>query len=186
MRRLSGFSGCLLIGLVLVGCGGPAVITALDEDQVIVQGKYPAQAQVRAQAERGCAFHGRAAVPVSKQCADESCSTQRFVFACKGSASPARVGPSPWLGISVDDVADHLYADPPGSSEVVVSRVYADGPGKRAGLRVGDIIETFNGVPVTNARMLVDLKGGAQRGRQIPIGVRRGANVHRLLVTAEE
>lgn len=180
MRHL----GLLLASLALAACSGSAVITGLDEDSVTVQARFPNPAQV--EAGRGCAFHGRAAVLVSKQCLDQTCNTQRFVFACRGAERPSRGRSSPWLGISVDDVGDHLYAVPPGTSEVVISRVYADGPGKIAGLRVGDIIETFDGVPVTTARMLADLKRRVHIGRQVPIDVRRGARLQRFLITPVE
>ncbi|MFY9975827.1 MAG: PDZ domain-containing protein [Chromatiaceae bacterium] len=182
MRHL----GLFLSSLALAACSGSAVITELDEDGVVVQGRFPNPTHVEAEASRGCAFHGRTAVLVSQECLDRTCNTRRFVFACRGAERPSRVRSSPWLGISVDDVADHLYADPPGTSEVAISRVYADGPGKIAGLRVGDIIETFDGVPVKTARMLVDLKSGVQIGRQVPINVRRGTSVRRFLITPVE
>lgn len=182
MRRLGPF----LSSLALAACSSSAVITELNEDRVIIEARFPSPTQVEAEASRGCAFHGRTAVSVSKQCLDQACDTQRFVFACRGAERSSRGRSSPWLGISVDDVADHLHADPPGTSEVAISRVYADGPGKIAGLRVGDIIETFDGVPVKTARMLVDLKSGVQIGKQVPIDVRRGTSVRRFLITPVE
>ena len=174
----------LVTGVFLTGCTSTAVISKLDEDQVIVEATHPNQAQVREEANRGCAFHGRAAVPVSDRCLDESCNTKSFLFACEGRAGYSGTRSSPWLGMSVDDIADHRYADPPGSAEVVVSRVYADGPAKKAGLRVGDIIETFNGVNVRSSMTLVDLKNGIEAGDRIPLGIRRGNNALRLVVTA--
>lgn len=182
MRSLSQ----LLMSFALAGCSSSAVIRQVDENRVIVQAKNASQTQVRAEADRGCAFHGRSAVSVSQQCLDANCSTQQFLFACKGTGNPSGGRSSSWLGLSVDDITDHLHADPPGSSEVVISRVYADGPAKRAGLQVGDIIETFNGVPVTTARMLVNLKGEVQVGRPIPIDIRRGRSVRRFLVMPVE
>jgi predicted metalloprotease with PDZ domain len=180
------YLGLLVSSLALAACSSSAVLTELNEDGVIVEARFPNPTHVQAEASRGCAFHGRTAVSVSKQCLDQTCSTQRFVFACRGAERASRGRSSPWLGISVDDVADHLYADPPGTPEVVISRVYADGPGKIAGLRVGDIIETFDGVPVTTARMLADLKRRVQIGRQVPIDVRRGTSVQRFLITPVE
>ncbi|MGE5153243.1 MAG: PDZ domain-containing protein [Bdellovibrio bacteriovorus] len=167
---------------LLVGCRSSAFITALGEDRVVVRSHYPDETQVIAEANRGCGFHGRAAVPISRQCLDKSCSTQSFVFACTGPDSPSLDRTSPWLGISVDDIADHLYADPPGSSEVVVSRVFADGPAKKAGLRVGDIIESFNGVAVSHSLMLIGLKRDLRAGEPIPISIRRANKEMRLEV----
>ncbi|MFZ0791150.1 MAG: PDZ domain-containing protein [Chromatiaceae bacterium] len=92
---------------------------------------------------------------------------------------------SPWLGVSVADIGDHRYADPPGSSEVVISRIFADGPARKAGLRVGDIIESFNGAPVNTSRQLVDLKRTVGTGERIRFGIRRGNSALRLAMTAQ-
>jgi S1-C subfamily serine protease len=90
------------------------------------------------------------------------------------------------LGVSVDDVTDHLYADPPGSSEVVISRIYADGPARQAGLRVGDLIESFNGLTVRNSMMLVALKNDIEIGEQMVFGIRRGKDALSVIMTAEQ
>jgi S1-C subfamily serine protease len=85
----------------------------------------------------------------------------------------------------VDDISDHLYADPPGSSEVVVSRVFVDGPGRPAGLQVGDIIESFNGRPVSNARELVALKDEVRSGDQVAVGIRRSVGRFNVVIKAQ-
>lgn len=173
------------LSVLLAGCSGSAAIRELSEDQVIVWATHASPAQVRQEAGRGCASHGRTAVPVSKQCVDALCRTQAFLFACRRSTEVSRSHSSPWLGFSVDDIADHRYADPPGSSEIVVSRVFADGPAKRAGLRVGDIIESFNGVIISDSIRLVDLKNALGRGEPILIEIRRGNTKLRLSMAAE-
>ena len=174
-----------VLSVLLVGCSSSTAIRELSEDRVIVQATHPDQAQVRAEANRGCAFHGRTAVPVSHQCVDDSCRTQTFLFACERPADLPASRATPWLGVSVADIADHRYADPPGSSEIVISRVFADGPARKAGLQVGDIIESFNGAPVNTSRQLVDLKSAVGTGERMRFGIRRGNSALRLAMTAQ-
>jgi S1-C subfamily serine protease len=157
------------------------MIRDLEENRVMVQATNPDPAQVKAEAIRGCAFHGRTAVLVSQQCVDALCSTQIFLFACERPVGRS----SPWLGVSVADVLDHRFADPPGSSEVVISRIFADGPAKMADFRVGDIIESFNGVPVSSSGQIVDLKKSVRAGERITVAIRRGNSRLRLAMKVE-
>lgn len=166
-------------------CTGPAVITDAREDRIVIEANQAAGAAVTAEAERGCGFYGRTAELASNTCLDPLCQRRRLEFRCSSTSDQHRARPSPWLGISVDDVRDHLYADPPGSPEVVVSRVFVDGPSARAGLRVGDIIEAFNGVNVADAATLVDVKNGVEAGDRVSMGIRRGADRLRVLVQAQ-
>jgi len=182
MKRLSIY---LVIGVFLAGCSSTAVITQLTENEVVVQAAHANQGQVDAEARRGCAFHGRNAVPISNECLDQLCNERSYLFACEGELGSAGQRSSTWLGMSVDDVADHLYADPPGSSEVVVTRIFADGPAKQAGFRVGDIIESFDGVQVSDAMTLVDLKRDIYPGERMAFGIRRGNNKLRVVMTAQ-
>jgi S1-C subfamily serine protease len=85
----------------------------------------------------------------------------------------------------VDDISDHLYADPPGSPEVVVSRVFVDGPARRSGLRVGGIMESFNGRPVSNARELVALKNEIRSGDRVAVGIRRSGARFNVVIKAQ-
>lgn len=176
---------CVPTVALLAGCVGTAFISEQDGDNIIVQAHHADQAQVRAEAERGCAVLGRTAEPVGTRCVNSSCGVQRFRFACRG--SPAyRGSPSPlWLGMSVDDVTDHLYAKPRGSSAVVITRIYAEGPAQKAGLRVGDMIVSFNNIAVTDSLSLVNLKRAIATAQPIPIGVRREDQELRLVLTAE-
>jgi len=182
MNRFS-ISGA--IGLFLTGCTGSAVITDLAQDKVAVQATYANQNQVRAEADRGCAMHGRRAVPVSDKCLDSTCTSQSFLFACRGPLGYFGDPTPSWLGMSVDDVSGHLYAASPGSTAVVVTRIYADGPAKEAGLEVGDLVESFNGVLVRNSFTLVDLKTGIAAGERVPLRIRRGNKKLRVVIMAE-
>ena len=55
-----------LVLFFLAGCSRPAVIADIEEDKVIVQqGLLTSMEAVMAEAERGCALHGRRAQPIS-------------------------------------------------------------------------------------------------------------------------
>jgi hypothetical protein len=170
---------------LLAGCASSAVITASDRDSVNIRVSYPNEAQVMAEAERGCGFYGRSPVPVGRRCADALCVEQIREFSCRGRADYSGGLTGSWLGISVDDVEDHLYAEPPGTAEVVIRRVFVDGPGERAGLRVGDIVETFNGAAVGSAATLVALKQSVDVGDRVLFGIRRGQDRMNASLVAE-
>lgn len=56
----------LMLCLLAAGCAAPAVIADIEQDKVIVQAnQYTPPGEVQAEAERGCALHGREAVPIS-------------------------------------------------------------------------------------------------------------------------
>jgi len=175
----------LVSGWLLAGCVGSAVITESAQDRVFIRAERASRAQVMAEAERGCGFYGRAAVEAGKRCLDASCSQQLIEFSCQGRAEYTGSRAGPWLGLSVDDIADHIYAEPPGTPEVVIRRVFVDGPADRAGLAVGDIVETFNGVAVSDAAMLADLKRSVAVGDQVRLGVRRGRERMQASIAAE-
>jgi hypothetical protein len=83
---------------------------------------------------RGCAIHGRTAVPVRRRCLDSSCSTQSFLLARKVPLGYAGE-PSPvWLGMSVGDVTDHLSALS-GLAGSLRHWVFFSGSAKRVGLQ---------------------------------------------------
>ena len=177
---ISWLSVCLL-----GGCASSAVITASDRESVTIRASHPNEARVLAEAERGCGFYGLSAVPSARRCIDPLCQEQIREFSCKGRAAYAGSPSGPWLGISVDDVADHIYAEPPGTPEVVIRRVFVDGPGARAGLRVGDIVETFNGAAVGSAATLAGLKQSVAVGDRVVLGIRRGTARMNASVTAQ-
>jgi len=74
-------TGCLLIA----GCAAPAVIADIEHDKVVVQSnQYTPPAEVLAEAERGCALHGRIAEPISTRTVGSGFSAmQMHLFACK-------------------------------------------------------------------------------------------------------
>ena len=170
----------VLLSWLCAGCGGTAVIADATQDRVIVETHHADQSRAYAEARKGCGFYGRPPVFVGSTCLDSLCQRQRVEFSCQPVPDVRRKPSSPWLGLSVMDVADHLYADPPGSSEIVVSRVFADGPARAAGLQVGDIIESINGRNISSAAVLAAFKNTLQVGDQVSMGIRRGRD--RLVV----
>jgi len=73
--------------LSIVGCAVPAVIADIEHDKVIVQAHefMTDPAAVQAEAERGCALHGRRAVPISTRPAGNF--VELHLFACHDPAA---------------------------------------------------------------------------------------------------
>ena len=70
--------------LLTVGCAAPAVIADLEHDKVLVQAnRYTDPNRIHAEAERGCALHGRTAVPISKRSAGGYDARVLYLFACR-------------------------------------------------------------------------------------------------------
>ena len=85
-----------------------------------------------------------------------------------------RAGPArPWLGVAADEVSGRL----------VVSRVSPDGPGDKAGIKVGDIILGVGGDGVrTQAEFYRKVWGRGGAGTDIPLRVLQGIDVRELAV----
>ena len=84
MMRMSVVTTMAAIGLLASGCRTmPAVIADLEEDKVIVSAHelWTTEDDVVAEAERGCALHGRTAVPISVSSTGEF--QLRYLFACQ-------------------------------------------------------------------------------------------------------
>ena len=74
----------LLLALALSGCATHAVISDLEDDKVIVQADGNDMKVINAEAEKGCAIHGRDAVgSISSTCADYYCTIENHLYACK-------------------------------------------------------------------------------------------------------
>ncbi|HCF60127.1 MAG TPA: 2-alkenal reductase, partial [Myxococcales bacterium] len=77
-----------------------------------------------------------------------------------------------WLGISVEDLSPQMLRGlglPPTLAGVMVSEIVRGAPGEQAGLKVGDVITSFDGVRVNDAQRLRWLAavGGAGREAQV-------------------
>jgi S1-C subfamily serine protease len=67
-----------------------------------------------------------------------------------------------------------------------VVEVVADGPAARAGIRVGDVVLTADGHPITGAQALQKLMLADAIGRPIPVTVVRNGALVDLVATPTE
>ena len=89
-----------------------------------------------------------------------------------GYAGPTRSGADrPTLGLRVRDVP---------SSGVEVGGVRTGTLGERAGVRVGDVLESLNGQPVQTVADLERMMGTMRTGQRLEIVVRRDGRLVRL------
>jgi serine protease Do len=87
-----------------------------------------------------------------------------------------------WLGVSVRDV------DPGEGTKggVVVTEITADGPAARAGVKVGDVITSFQGHDIRNPSRLRWYVSTAGVGRDVEVKLRRGDGERALHVSLAE
>lgn len=78
-----------------------------------------------------------------------------------------------WLGVAIRDVA----------RGVEIVRLDATGPAAQAGLKVGDVIRTFEGRPVDSTRTLQGFAGLGRPGNTVELHVARGEALEALPVT---
>ena len=88
------------------------------------------------------------------------------------------------IGEVTKDVADSLGL--PKAQGALVSSVEAGGPGEKAGIQPGDIIEKFNGAPVQIASDLPRMVGDAKPGTQATVTIWRKGQLRDLSVTVGE
>lgn len=100
----------------------------------------------------------------------------------------------PWLGIKMHELNEHVLSQlkeqdpdfPDVLEGVLVPQVIPGSPAERAGVRAGDVITHFDGVPITKASQIVDILGD-RVGESFIVVVRRPHNQQvPLTVTAEE
>ena len=89
-------------------------------------------------------------------------------------ANGRRKGPArPWLGLNADEVRGHVF----------VSRVSAEGPAERAGVRGGDIVIAVGGETVTTlADFYRKVWARGEAGVEIPLRVLQGAQLKDITV----
>jgi len=80
-----------------------------------------------------------------------------------------------WIGVSVQNINQSLadYFGLPSTEGVVVSQVLEDGPGKKAGMKDGDVILSVDGKKIKDTSALLNIVGNTPVGKTIPIEVLR-------------
>jgi hypothetical protein len=96
---------------------------------------------------------------------------------CAGAASIVRQSSGSGLGMRIGD-----QSIGGASSNIVVVRVDAGGRAE-AGFRVNDVIQKVNGIPVSVARDVADMKSRFHVGERVSFRVRRGSNNFNLTAT---
>lgn len=90
-----------------------------------------------------------------------------------------------WLGVGIQPLTPELARGMGLDTEegAVVSQVFPGGPADDAGLRVGDVVVSFQGSPVEDAGRLTRLVGAEKPGARAQVVVLRGGDRKELSVT---
>jgi serine protease Do len=93
-----------------------------------------------------------------------------------------------YLGVGIQPVdqelADQLGVSTPGGA--LVTDVQVDSPAAAAGLKSQDVIESFNGTPISNHRQLSAVVGRTPVGKAVPVVVYRDGKEVKLNVIVRE
>ncbi|CAP40456.1 S1C family serine protease [Bordetella petrii] len=92
-----------------------------------------------------------------------------------------------WLGIEPQDITPELaraFGLPADTHGVVIAGVMRDGPAGKAGLRVGDIVQTVNGAPVLDTVSMLRLTAALPPGEKASLGILRGGKARDVTVVA--
>ena len=93
-----------------------------------------------------------------------------------------------WLGVLIQDISKDL-AESFGMSQphgALVAKVLPDSPAKAAGIRVGDVIVSFNGKDIEQSATLPPIVGSTKVGKEIPVGIIRNRKQVEIEVTLGE
>lgn len=74
----------------------------------------------------------------------------------------------------------------PGSAGVTVAAMAVEGPAAQAGMRVGDVVQRYNGVPVADPRQFYRLMLDSPPGSRVQVELLRDGTVLRIAVPVEE
>nr|WP_102225001.1 DegQ family serine endoprotease [Acidimangrovimonas sediminis] len=89
-----------------------------------------------------------------------------------------------WLGVRIQNVTPDMAEAMglPKAAGALITDV-PDGPAKDGGLKAGDVIQTFNGKPISDTRELVKVVADAAEGQKVPVVVFRDGKTLTLDVT---
>ncbi len=123
---------------------------------------------------------------------DAAEATQWYMLADQNCFAPAQIRlvelglrKSGWMGISMDPEDDGNSIEY-GYSEngVFLTDVLPDGPGGKAGIKVWDLLVSYNNIPIKNMAHLRSMTFGTRPGSSVPVAVIRGKDRRRLVLTA--
>ncbi|HCK99859.1 MAG TPA: protease [Candidatus Marinimicrobia bacterium] len=93
-----------------------------------------------------------------------------------------------WLGVSIQNVDDAMAKalKLEDRSGVLIGGIVKDGPAKKAGLKIQDVIVEFDGVKVKNVSHLQLLVSNSEVGKEKEVVILRGKKEKRIKVKLEE
>jgi len=115
-------------------------------------------------------------------------SWQRSLLLCAFAAACASQEPPPAAERTLDSVVPGTIGVvvAPAAAGVVVADVAADGPAAGAGMRVGDVVQRYNGVSVVDTRQFYRLVLESVPGSRAELELLRDGSVVRIAVPVKE
>jgi S1-C subfamily serine protease len=115
-------------------------------------------------------------------------SWHRSLLLCAFAAACASQEPPPAAERTLDSVVPGTIGVvvAPAAAGVVVADVAADGPAAGAGMRVGDVVQRYNGVSVVDTRQFYRLVLESVPGSRAELELLRDGSVVRIAVPVKE
>jgi len=115
-------------------------------------------------------------------------SWRRSLLLCAFAAACASHEPPPASEPTPDSVVSGTIGVvvAPASAGVVVAAMAADGPAAEAGMRVGDVVQRYNGVSVLDTRQFYRLVLDSAPGSRAELELLRDGSVVRVAVSVKE
>ena len=90
-----------------------------------------------------------------------------------------------WIGVGVQDVTQEIAESLklPAAGGVLITQVERGGPADKAGVRLGDILLTVNGKPVTDTNAMLNAIAALQPGQQAQLKMTRNQAENEVAVT---
>jgi serine protease Do len=88
-----------------------------------------------------------------------------------------------YLGVSIQSVADLTQKPTGADAGAAVMELHPGAPGTAAGLKVDDVIVSFDGKPVTTAQELTQFVTSTAPGTKVTLGIIRGGAAQQVVVT---